>query len=37
MDPGMVGLSLTYTFTFQLDIFLMTRYPMAGQRQVFST
>ena len=26
MDPGLVGLSLTYTFTFQLDIFLMTRW-----------
>ena len=26
VDPGLVGLSLTYAFTAQLDIFLMTRY-----------
>ena len=26
IDPGLVGLSLTYAFTAQLDIFLMTRW-----------
>ena len=25
IEPGIVGLSLTYAFTAQLDIFLMTR------------
>ena len=25
IDPGLVGLSLTYAFTAQLDIFLLTR------------
>ena len=26
INPGLVGLSLTYAFTFQLDIFLLTRF-----------
>ena len=32
IDPGLVGLSLTYAFTAQLDIFLMTRWVMYRER-----